>query len=84
MENRFMENNELSSFEKQEQEKAIVRHDLKGTINRIYALCRLISMTKPELTDEQKEYLKIIEQECKLGAERINKAIPKGNPEKPV
>lgn len=74
-----MEENELTPFEQREREKSILRHDLKGTLNRIYALCRLISMSGPELTNEQKEYLKKIEVECKEGSERINKAIPKGD-----
>ena len=73
-----MEQTSLSLTENSEQEKALVRHDLKGTLNRIYALCRLISMTKPELTEEQKEYLKKIEEQCKEGGEKINRAIPKG------
>lgn len=76
-----MEENELTPFEKREQEKSHLRHDLKGTLNRIYALSRLISMSGPELSQEQKEYLKKIELECKAGGERINKAIPKGNPD---
>ena len=74
-----MEETEQTPFEKREHEKSIIRHDLKGTLNRIYALCRLISMTGPELTEEQKEYLKKIEVECKQGSEKINKAIPKGD-----
>lgn len=74
-----MEENELTPFEKREKEKSILRHDLKGALNRIYALCRLISMSDPELTAEQKEYLRKIETECKNGSERINKAIPKGD-----
>jgi signal transduction histidine kinase len=76
-----MEEQGLTEFEKREQEKAIIRHDLKGSLNRIYALARLISMTSADLSEEQKDYLKKIEDECKAGNERINKAIPKGNPE---
>ena len=76
-----MENRETTPFEQQEENKAMIRHDLKGTLNRIYALCRLIQMTKPELSEEQKEYLKKIEEECKAGNERVNRAIPKGNAE---
>lgn len=76
-----MEEEELTPFEKREQEKSLIRHDLKGSLNRIYALVRLISMTPPELTEEQKEYIKKIEEECRAGNERINKAIPKGDSE---
>jgi hypothetical protein len=35
-------------------------------------------MTKPELTEEQKSYLKKIEEQCKEGGDKINQAIPKG------
>ena len=76
-----MEENELTPFEKREQEKSIIRHDLKGSLNRIYALSRLITMSGPELSEEQKDYLKKIEAECKAGTERINKAIPRGESE---
>jgi signal transduction histidine kinase len=76
-----MEENELTPLEKREREKSIIRHDLKGSLNRIYALSRLITMAGPELSEEQKEYLKKIEAECKTGTERINKAIPKGESE---
>lgn len=74
-----MEDRETTSFEQEEQNKASIRHDLKGTLNRIYALCRLIQMTKPELSGDQAEYLKKIEAECKVGTEKINQAIPKGH-----
>lgn len=76
-----MEEHDLTQFEKREQEKSIIRHDLKSSLNRIYALVRLISMTPPELTEEQKEYIKKIEEECRAGKERIDEVIPKGDSE---
>ena len=76
-----MEDHDLTPSEMQEQNKAMIRHDLKGTLNRIYALCRLIQMTEPKLTEAQHEYLKKIEEECKIGTERVNTAIPKGKSE---
>lgn len=74
-----MEDSELTPFEQDEQNKSSIRHDLKGTLNRIYALSRLIQMTTPELSGDQAEYLKKIEAECKAGSEKINQAIPKGH-----
>ena len=61
----------------EEQRKAVIRHDLKGILNRIFALSRLIPMSGP-LNEAQQEYLSKIEDQCKEGQEAVNRAIPKG------
>lgn len=60
-----------------EEKKAILRHDLKGTLNRIFALARLIPMSGP-VNEAQQEYLSKIELQCSEGQEAVNRAIPKG------
>ena len=61
----------------EEQRKAVIRHDLKGILNRIFALSRLIPMSGP-VNEAQQEYLSKIEEQCKEGQEAVNRAIPKG------
>ena len=61
----------------EEQRKAVIRHDLKGILNRIFALSRLIPMSGP-VNEAQQEYLSKIEEQCKEGQESVNRAIPKG------
>lgn len=64
--------------ENDEQKKSVIRHDLKGTLNRIFALSRLIPMSGP-VNEAQQDYLTKIEAQCKEGQEAINRAIPKGH-----
>lgn len=73
-----MEKNKVPVDEEgEEQKKSVIRHDLKGTLNRIFALTRLIPMSGP-VNEAQQEYLTKIEAQCKEGQEAINRAIPKG------
>lgn len=62
--------------EEEEQKKAMIRHDLKGTLNRIFALSRLIPMSGP-VNEAQQEYLTKIETQCKEGLEEVNRALPR-------
>lgn len=64
--------------EAEERKKSLLRHDLKGTLNRIFALSKLIPMSGP-LNESQQEYLAKIEAQCTEGQEEINRAIPKRN-----
>lgn len=71
-----LENKPKESKEFSEQNKSVIRHDLKGTLNRIFALTRLIPMSGP-VNDAQKEYLQKIEEQCSSGREAINQALPR-------
>lgn len=62
-----------------EQRKSIIRHDLKGILNRIFALSRLLPMSG-SLNEAQQDYLKKIEEQCNEGGEAINRVFPK-NPQ---
>jgi signal transduction histidine kinase len=45
-----------------EQLISLVSHDLKGPFNRIYAIVQLLSMSSPNLTNEQQDYIGKIHQ----------------------
>jgi len=61
-----------------EQRKSVIRHDLKGILNRVFALSRLIPMSGP-VNEAQQEYLRKIEEQCSEGKAAINQMFPKKN-----
>jgi hypothetical protein len=58
-----------------EDQKSLLRHDLKGQLGRISALANLISLSSGNFSPEQKEYLKKIDVECKAGMEMISNSL---------
>lgn len=61
-----------------EQHNSVIRHDLKGILNRVFALARLIPMSGP-VNEAQQEYLRKIEEQCSEGKAAINQMFPKKN-----
>lgn len=62
-----------------EDQKSLLRHDLKGQLGRISALTNLVSLSSGNFSPEQKEYLKKIDAECKAGMEMISNSLLRKN-----
>ena len=58
-----------------EDQKSLLRHDLKGQLGRISALTNLLTISSVNFSPEQKEYLKKIDTECRAGMEMINNSL---------
>lgn len=67
--------NTTGSIALNEDQKSLLRHDLKGQLGRISALTNLITLSSANFSPEQKEYLKKIDTECRAGMEMINNSL---------
>lgn len=64
----------------EEQRRSVIRHDLKGMLNRVFALSKLIPMSG-SVNEAQQEYLQKIEEQCAEGTATIDRMFPrKPNP----
>lgn len=60
-----------------EQQRGLIRHDIKGILNRIQALSHLLRMVDGKLSEEQEEQLDLIERQCLEGKAEIDRMLPK-------
>lgn len=60
-----------------EQQRTLIRHDIKGLLNRIEALSRLLRLEEGKLTKEQEEQLDMIEQQCREGKIEVDRMLAK-------
>ena len=63
--------------EASEKHKSLTRHDIKGILNRIEALTRLIRLTDGELSKDQEEQLDMIERQCQEGKLEVDRMLPR-------